>query len=76
MTTSSTLGYRLSGAFIKDDIGIPTEVVKKGSYLNSLKKKDLKEYMVKLFSSNQNEINPVALQDFIKFVENLLFFFE
>jgi len=75
-STSSALGFRLSGAFIKDDIGIPCEVVKKGSFLTSLKQKDLIEYTQKLFSSNKQELNMKPLNDFIIFIEELLSFFE
>lgn len=70
-STSASLGFRLSGVILKDDISIPAEVVKKGSYITSLRKKDVIEYTRRLFASNQGkfeDVNPVPLKGFIEYL--------
>lgn len=61
----------MSGGIIKDDIGIPCEVMNRGSYLTHLKRKDVKKYIIKLFSSNNQELNIISLNEFKIFIKEL-----
>jgi len=75
-STSSSLGFRLSGGFIKNENGIPCEVMKKGDFLTSLKQKHVNGYIQKLFSSNEKKFNMKSLNDFIIFLKDLFKFFK
>mmetsp|Transcript_28629 Transcript_28629/g.20686 ORF Transcript_28629/g.20686 Transcript_28629/m.20686 type:complete len:167 (+) Transcript_28629:280-780(+) len=79
LTTSPTLGYRLTGYSIKDEQGKSIEKLVKPKNLKTPDGKVLDqapEAIVKVLKSNGKAIDEQILQQFVKFLEDLLKYFE